>query len=128
MLGRNSDREVVLTRVLREKLVELNPGLPDAAYDDAMRQIDWMRETRTAVVISEEQGEADKFRKWDLDIAPHRRLIKEGMDLPEAMRQPSLRRPGQPAVGDRRVQAGSNLGGQRRTWQARHRCESPREG
>jgi len=50
------------------------------------RQIDWMRETRAAVVVSEEQGEVDKFRKWDLDITPHRRLIKEGMDLPESMR------------------------------------------
>ena len=38
-------------------------------------------ETRTAVVVSEEQGEVDKFRKWDLDITPHRRLIKEGIDL-----------------------------------------------
>ncbi|MBT8464137.1 MAG: type I restriction endonuclease subunit R [Deltaproteobacteria bacterium] len=50
------------------------------------RQIEWMRETRSAVVVSEEQGEVDKFRKWDLDITPHRRLIKEGMDLPNAMR------------------------------------------
>ena len=50
------------------------------------RQIDWMRETRMAVVVSEEQGEVDKFRKWDLDITPHRKLIKEGIDLPEAMR------------------------------------------
>jgi len=29
----------VLTRILREKLVELNPDLPDEAYDDAIRQI-----------------------------------------------------------------------------------------
>ncbi len=36
LLGRASDREVVPTRTLREKLVELNPGLPDAAYDEAM--------------------------------------------------------------------------------------------
>ena len=49
-------------------------------------QIAWMRETRAAVVVSEEQGEVDKFRKWDLDIKPHRRLIKEGIDLPELMR------------------------------------------
>ena len=48
--------------------------------------INWMRQTRTAVVVSEEQGEVEKFRKWDLDITPHRRLIKEGMDLPESMR------------------------------------------
>jgi|GEM_PF-2421123 len=39
LLGRSSDREVVLTRPLRRKLTELNPGLPDEAYDDAVRQI-----------------------------------------------------------------------------------------
>lgn len=30
--------------------------------------------------------EVEKFRRWDLDIIPHRRLITEGMDLPAAMR------------------------------------------
>lgn len=39
LLGRSSDREVVLTRTLRERLVALNPGLPEAAYDDAVRQV-----------------------------------------------------------------------------------------
>jgi type I restriction enzyme R subunit len=52
-----------------------------------MRQIGWMQETRMAVVVSEEQGEVDKFRRWDLDIRPHRRLIKEGIDLPDSMRR-----------------------------------------
>ena len=51
------------------------------------RQLDWICETRMAVVISEEQGEVDKFRKWDLDIIPHRKLMKEGIDLPESMRE-----------------------------------------
>ena len=51
------------------------------------RQVNWMRETRMAVVVSEEQGEMEKFRKWDLDITPHRKLIKNGIDLPESMRQ-----------------------------------------
>ena len=46
LLGRSSDREVVLTRTLREKLVALNPSLPIAAYDDAVRQI-------TAIVASQ---------------------------------------------------------------------------
>ena len=53
----------------------------------ARRQIQWMRETQMAVVISEEQGEVRKFLQWDLDITPHRRLIKDGMDLPKSMRQ-----------------------------------------
>jgi len=38
-LGRSSDREVVLTRYLRQKLAEFNPGLPAEAYHEAMRQI-----------------------------------------------------------------------------------------
>ncbi len=46
-----------------------------------------MRETKAVVVVSEEQGEVDKFRKWDLDITPHRRLIKEGIELPAGMRE-----------------------------------------
>ncbi|MBK5931955.1 DEAD/DEAH box helicase [Halochromatium salexigens] len=53
---------------------------------DLARQIAWMRETRTAVVVSEEQGEVAKFQQWDLDIVPHRKLMKEGMELPAAMR------------------------------------------
>ncbi len=50
------------------------------------RQLAWMLETRMAVVVSEEQGEVDKFRQWKLDITPHRRLIKQGIDLPDSMR------------------------------------------
>jgi type I restriction enzyme R subunit len=38
-----------------------------------------MRETEIAVVISEEQGEVQKFRHWGLDIEPHRKLLKEGL-------------------------------------------------
>ena len=34
-LGRLSEQEVVLTRYLGEKLIELNPGLPDVAYQEA---------------------------------------------------------------------------------------------
>ncbi|RZB36128.1 MAG: type I restriction enzyme, R subunit [Desulfobacteraceae bacterium Eth-SRB2] len=73
-----------------ECIAELEADLgsvTDEQEEVSRRQIEWMRETRTAVVISEEQGEVEKFRKWKLDITPHRRLIKEGIDLPEAMRQ-----------------------------------------
>ncbi len=72
-----------------ERVEELEKHLARAAdaqkAAELRRQIDWMRETRMAVVVSEEQGEVDKFRQWDLDIKPHRRLIKEGMDLPEVV-------------------------------------------
>lgn len=53
---------------------------------DRHRQIDWMRECRMAVVISEEQGEVEKFRKWDLDVIPHRTLIKNGFETDDGKR------------------------------------------
>ena len=75
---------------LKEMMAEAARRILDApdvqGAAELQRQIDWMRETRMAVVVSEEQGEVDKFRQWELDIKPHRRLIKEGMDLPEVMR------------------------------------------
>jgi len=64
--------------------VELEKALSKAQDDQdeiyRRRQIDWMKTTRMAVVISEEQGEMEKFRKWDIDITPHRQLIKQGFD------------------------------------------------
>ena len=51
------------------------------------RRIAWMRETRMAVVVSEEQGEVERFAAAGLDVIPHRRLIKEGIDLPPALRE-----------------------------------------
>ena len=71
---------------IREQAKELTSIADEQEELFRRRQLDWMRETRMAVVVSEEQGEVDKFRKWDLDITPHRRLIKEGIDLPESMR------------------------------------------
>lgn len=74
-----------------ERIGKLEAQLPKATDEQdeqyRRRQIEWMRQTQMAVVISEEQGEVEKFRKWELDITPHRRLIKEGIDLPEAMRK-----------------------------------------
>jgi type I restriction enzyme R subunit len=65
------------------------------------RQTQWMRETRCAVVVSEEQGEVARFQQWDLDITPHRKLMKDGMDLPPAMReQPQFRNMQRMALDD----------------------------
>lgn len=50
------------------------------------RQLAWMYETQFAVVVSEEQGEVDKFRQWGLDITPHRKLIKDGFAMPDGKR------------------------------------------
>ena len=39
LLGRASDRDVVLVRPLRERVAALNPGLAGAACDEAVRQL-----------------------------------------------------------------------------------------
>lgn len=71
---------------IAELQAEVNKAEDEQDEQYRRRQIDWMRQTRYAVVVSEEQGEVEKFRKWDLDIKPHRRMVKEGIELPESMR------------------------------------------
>lgn len=55
LLGRASDREVVLTRTLRERLRALNPGLPEAAYAEAVRQLTTPVTSQTPVAANREQ-------------------------------------------------------------------------
>ncbi|MGE5597881.1 MAG: type I restriction endonuclease subunit R, partial [Bacteroidota bacterium] len=73
-----------------ERMTDLEKALSQAKDEQEevyrRRQITWMRETRMAVVISEEQGEVDKFAKWGLDVTPHRRLIKEGFETADGTR------------------------------------------
>lgn len=41
------------------------------------RKLVWMQETEMAVVVSQEQNEIQTFRKWDLDITPHREKMEK---------------------------------------------------
>lgn len=77
----------------KEKIEELRNQLstmPDSSTNEQKnelsKQLYWMQETVAAVVVSEEQGEVEKFENWDLDILPHRRLMKEGLPVPERMK------------------------------------------
>ncbi len=47
------------------------------------QQIEWMRKTEVAVVVSDEQGEVQKFKNWGLDIVPHRKRMKDGFAVKE---------------------------------------------
>ncbi|MBV1868836.1 MAG: type I restriction endonuclease subunit R [Marinosulfonomonas sp.] len=47
------------------------------------RQLEWMRETQMAVVVSDEQNEVKKFKDWGLDIIPHRKRMKDGFTVKE---------------------------------------------
>lgn len=62
--------------VERDKLVD------DQELAQRNHQLQWMAKTKFAVVVSEEQNEQDRFKKWGLDITPHRKLMKDGFEIP----------------------------------------------
>jgi len=85
------------------KTKELERALKTAKDEqDALtlqRQVNWMKETLAAVVVSEEQGEVARFREWNIDITPHRRLLKEGFTLADGTRldvETAFKRDGHP--------------------------------
>lgn len=49
---------------------------PDRFLQSQRAQVEWMKETEICVVVSQEQGEVDEFRKWDLDINFHREKME----------------------------------------------------
>ena len=72
-----------------QKVEEIRESWKMAAGEEKdylSNQLIWMKETKMVVIVSEEQGEVEKFRKWGFDITPHRRLIKHGFELPDGTR------------------------------------------
>lgn len=47
------------------------------------RQAHWLEETIIEIQISEQQGEVKEFKKWDVDIIPHRERMKKGFVVGE---------------------------------------------
>lgn len=67
--------------------VRLSGELEDKTRESLERQLEYMRETDMAVVISQSQNEVDDFRQKGLDIWPHReRIVNE--DLEENFKNP----------------------------------------
>ena len=63
-----------------EKIEALEAEMKSATQQEAQerqRKINWMKETEMAVVISQEQNEIQRFKKWDLDIIPHRQKMEK---------------------------------------------------
>jgi type I restriction enzyme R subunit len=81
LLGRSSDRDVVLTRSLGAKLRELNPGLPDAAYDDAVRQVTTTVTAQTLIATNREKyaqvrdGVQATFRNANGEVVKQRLML-----------------------------------------------------
>ena len=80
----------LITKYWKERITQLETKLLAATDNQERltleRQVAWMKETKIAVVVSEGQGEVAKFRQWDLDIRPHRKLIKEGFETDDGQR------------------------------------------
>lgn len=58
---------------LQEKLKHIS----QQEAQELQRKIQWMQETEMCVVISQEQNEVQTFRKWGLDILPHRQKMEK---------------------------------------------------
>lgn len=55
---------------------------PDKFLQSHRAQVEWMKATEICVVVSQEQGEVDEFRKWGLDIVSHReKMVHRDLDL-----------------------------------------------
>ncbi|MGI9256073.1 MAG: type I restriction endonuclease subunit R, partial [Salinispira sp.] len=64
-----------------EELTVSEKGIMESEESVFMqRKIMWMKETRMSVVVSEEQGEVEKFAGWGLNIEPHRQRMMRGFD------------------------------------------------
>jgi type I restriction enzyme R subunit len=67
----------LITHYWKITIGELEKEVAKGKYGDQellekSRELQWIRETEICVVVSPEQNEIQKFRKWDLDIEPHR--------------------------------------------------------
>lgn len=49
----------------------------DQEQMEMSRKLKWMKDTEMCVVISQEQNEIQTFKKWDLDILPHRTKMEK---------------------------------------------------
>lgn len=80
----------LIEKYWQARVAELESKIPEVADEQeevyCRRQVAWMRETQMAVMVSEEQGEVDKFRKWSLDITQHRKLMKDGFETGDSER------------------------------------------
>lgn len=57
------------------KQIEKAPWQQEA--QEMKRKLQWMEETEMAVVVSQEQNEIQTFKKWRLDITPHREKMEK---------------------------------------------------
>ncbi len=55
----------------------------DRELDRLFRQIAWMESTIIEIIISDGQNEVKDFKRWGVDIKPHRHRMKTGFETPD---------------------------------------------
>lgn len=74
----------------KKAIEDLKVQIKSASQQEAMElshKLEWMKQTEMAVVISQEQNEVQTFKKWNLDIAYHRRKM-ENRELDKEFKDP----------------------------------------
>jgi type I restriction enzyme R subunit len=70
----------LITFYWKQSVDEFEKDIKKGKYGDQellekSRELEWIKETEICVVVSSEQNEIQKFKKWGLDIEPHREKI-----------------------------------------------------
>ena len=55
---------------------QISKSMYQQEVQELKRKLEWMQQTEMAVVVSQEQNEIQTFRKWGLDILPHREKMR----------------------------------------------------
>lgn len=81
-------------KIERQKIVkERNTAGTDEEWNKLTAILNYMDKVEMAVIISEEQGEKEKFGKLGLDITPHRQKMNEittdGKDIEDCFKDPA---------------------------------------
>ena len=79
--------------LILQKEAELAVQTEQSQHDAAAKglaelqgQAKWMEETLIEIIISEGQNEVADFKKWGVDIIPHRLLMKQGFETADDKR------------------------------------------
>ncbi len=80
-------------KLIPQKETELAAQMEQGQRDAAAKQLaglrgqaKWMEDTLIEIIISEGQNEVADFKKWDVDIIPHRLLMKQGFETADGKR------------------------------------------
>ena len=79
--------------LIPQKEAELAAQMEQGQRDAAAKQLaglrgqaKWMEDTLIEIIISEGQNEVADFKKWGVDIIPHRLLMKQGFETADGKR------------------------------------------